>query len=111
MSRIGMIGLCKIELPSATVRLTDGGFIQWGAETFTSKDAVFGTIASIEELSEGIEAEVPALEMTMILRGQQRRPICRSQGISAAGCASGWRNMMSKPACSTAIPTFCSTDR
>lgn len=66
MRTVGLVGLCKIELPTATIRLTDGGFIQWGGEMFTSKDGVFGTIASIDELSEGIEAEVPALDMAMI---------------------------------------------
>jgi hypothetical protein len=63
---IGLTGLCKIELPDATLRLCDGGFIVWGSETFVSKDAVFGTIGSIEALSEGVEAEVPALEMVLI---------------------------------------------
>ena len=65
MNQIGLVGLCKIELPAATLRLSDGGFFVWGAETFASKDATFGTIASIEELTEGIDAEVPALDMVM----------------------------------------------
>lgn len=65
MSQIGLIGLCKIELPDTTLRLTDGGFIDWDAETFTSKDTTFGTIASIDQLNEGIDAEVPALDMVM----------------------------------------------
>lgn len=65
MNRIGLTGLCKIELPDSTVRLTDGGFIVWSGETFQSKDGVFGTIASIDELTEGVDAEVPALDMVM----------------------------------------------
>lgn len=69
MRKVGLIGLCKIELPAATIRLTDGGFIQWGGEIYKSKDDVFGTIASIEELTEGVEAEVPALDMAMIPSG------------------------------------------
>ncbi len=66
MRTVGLVGLCKIELPTATIRLTDGGFIQWGGELYVSKDNLFGTIASIDELSEGVEDEVPALEMSMI---------------------------------------------
>lgn len=66
MRRIGLTGLVKIELPAATIRLCDGGFLVWGAETFSARDAVFGVISSIEPMSEGVEAEVPALEMTMI---------------------------------------------
>lgn len=69
MRTLGLVGLCKIELPEATIRLTDGGFINWGGELFTSKDDVFGTIASIDELSEGVDEEVPALEMVMIPSG------------------------------------------
>lgn len=69
MRTLGLVGLCKIELPDATIRLTDGGFIDWSGEIYTSKDDVFGTIASIDPLSEGIEEQVPALEMTMIPSG------------------------------------------
>lgn len=69
MRTVGLIGLCKIELPAATIRLTDGGFIQWDTEIYTSKDEVFGTIASIEELTEGVDAEVPALDVAMIPSG------------------------------------------
>lgn len=63
---IGLIGLCKIELPEGTVRLTDGGFIDWDGEIFASKDAVFGTLSSLEGLTEGVDAEVPALDMALI---------------------------------------------
>lgn len=63
---IALIGLCRIALPDAVIRLTDGGFIVWGDETFASKDSVFGTIASIESTAEGVDAEVPALDMTFI---------------------------------------------
>ena len=69
MMPFGIIGLCKIELPDSTIRLTDGGFILWDEEVFASKDPVFGTIASTDELSEGIDAEVPALDMAMIPAG------------------------------------------
>lgn len=69
MMTVGLVGLCKIELPDATIRLTDGGFIDWGGELFVSKDDVFGTIASIDELNEGVEAEVPALDMALIPAG------------------------------------------
>lgn len=66
MNQIAMIGLVKIELPAATVRLCDGGFMVWGAETFTSRDATFGTIGSIEPLRDGLGDEVPALEMVLL---------------------------------------------
>ena len=69
MKRVGLIGLCKIELPDSDVMLCDGGFIVFGGETYKSKDAVFGTIGSIEPMQEGVGNEVPALEMTLLPPG------------------------------------------
>src|SRR3546814_11117817 len=71
MKRVGLIGLCKIELPGSygAVLLCDGGFIVFNAETYKSKDAVFGTIGSIEAMQEGVGNEVPALEMTPLPPG------------------------------------------
>lgn len=62
----GLVWLLKMELPSYTVRLCDGAFQVWGAETFTSVDATFGTIGSVEAMSEGVGDEVPALELTFL---------------------------------------------
>ena len=59
------VGLLKIEFPTRTVRLCDGGYFVWGAETYRASDAVFGTIGSIEELTEGVGDEVPALELVL----------------------------------------------
>lgn len=64
MQSVALTGLLKIELPDATVRLSDGGLIKWGAETFTAKDPLFGTIASFSEVNEGVGEEVPAFEVT-----------------------------------------------
>lgn len=66
MQRVSIIGLVRIALPSATVRLCDGGFIEFGGELYQSKDPVFGTIGSVQGLTEGIGDEIPALEMTLL---------------------------------------------
>lgn len=66
MQRIALTGLCKIELPSATIRLCDGGRIVWGAETFRGKDATFGTIGALQTLREGAGDELQPLEMTLL---------------------------------------------
>lgn len=66
MQRTAIIGLLQIDLPGITVRLCDGGFIQWNAATFMSSDPVFGTLGSVEALSEGIGDEIPALELTLL---------------------------------------------
>ena len=65
MNRIGLIGLLKIELPDATVRLCDGGFIDFDGETYRSTDPVFGGIASLQALTEGVGEEIPALELSL----------------------------------------------
>jgi hypothetical protein len=65
MSGIGLVGLLKIELPDATVRLCDGGFIVIDGETYQSADPTFGTIGSLKPLTEGVGEEIPALELSL----------------------------------------------
>lgn len=73
--RTGFVGLLKIELLApdgsvwTTVRLCDGGFMSWGAETFTSADPVFGSIGAVDPLDEGIDESVPAFDMTLLPPG------------------------------------------
>lgn len=66
MQRIALAGLCKIELPSYTMRLCDGGKIIWIAETYRGKDATYGTIGSVQSLAEGDGDELPPLEMVLL---------------------------------------------
>lgn len=66
MSRVALTGLLTIELPEATLRFTDGGFIEYGGETYRAKDDTFGTIQSVQPLSEGVGDSVPALSITML---------------------------------------------
>lgn len=65
MQTLGLIGLLKIELPDATVRLCDGGFIDFDGETYRSTDPVFGGISSLQALTEGVGEEIPALELSL----------------------------------------------
>ena len=62
---LSIAGLIRIEFPSRTVRLCDGGFFVFGGETYLGEDAVFGNFASIEPLTEGVGDEVPALQLTL----------------------------------------------
>lgn len=67
MERISIISIIKIQLKDGpTIRLSDGGFITVGGETYQGVDPVFGTIGSIESMSEGVGDEIPALEITML---------------------------------------------
>lgn len=64
-----LAGLLKIELPTGTVRLCDGGRVIWGAESYAAKDATFGTIDGLDGLNEGIGDEVPALSLRLLPAG------------------------------------------
>lgn len=67
MESVAITSLIRITLRGGpTIRLSDGGFITWGAETFQGVDPVFGTIGSIESMAEGVGDEIPALELTLL---------------------------------------------
>ncbi len=84
MNTVALIGLMKMELPDATVRLCDGGFIEYDSETYRSFDPVFGTIASIDALSEGVGDEVPALEVTFYPHGDAEPSDLSQPGFQTA---------------------------
>ncbi|MEM6907171.1 MAG: hypothetical protein AAF494_00710 [Pseudomonadota bacterium] len=65
MQSLGLTGLLKIELPARTIALCDGGFFIWNGDTYRSRNDLFGVIASIESLAEGIGDEIPALELEL----------------------------------------------
>lgn len=71
MERVGLTGLVRIEFPAPTgnVLLCDGGFIVWGADTYKSSDAVFGTVGGMESLGQGVGDEVPVLSLTLLPPG------------------------------------------
>lgn len=69
MQQVSLIGLMKLELPDFNVLLCDGGFIEYDSEQYRDNDAVFGTIGTLEALSEGVGDEVPALEVTFLPPG------------------------------------------
>lgn len=66
MDIVTLAGLVKIELPDVTLRLCDGAFVIWDAETFTASDPDFGTIGSMEPVDEGVGDEIPALRMNFL---------------------------------------------
>jgi hypothetical protein len=64
MANYAITGLLEITLPGRTIRFCDGGKIDWGSDTYLAQDSVFGVIASIGNLAEGIAGELPKLEVT-----------------------------------------------
>lgn len=69
MQSVAIAGLIEIQFPTGNVHLCDGGLIKWGATTFKAKHPVFGTVASIDPLGDGIGDEVPALELVLLPLG------------------------------------------
>lgn len=63
---IWLSGLCEITLPARTIRLCDGAFVVWGGNTYTSEDADFGTIESVDQVAESISDEAPSGKLTML---------------------------------------------
>lgn len=47
---IHLIGFCKIDLPTRTLRICDGGFCYHAGQKYEADDALFGSIAGIDEL-------------------------------------------------------------
>jgi hypothetical protein len=62
---IWLAGLCEIVLPGRTIRWCDGAFVVWGGNTYTSEDSVFGTIDTIDQITEAISDEAPAGKLTV----------------------------------------------
>jgi hypothetical protein len=61
-----LVGLAKIELPAYTMRLCDGGFVYFNAEKYTSADASFGSIASLDAFEEQSGDEAPGGKLTFL---------------------------------------------
>lgn len=68
--------LVKVELPSLTLRICDGGFVLWGSEpdanggtaaqVYNSEHPDFGTLYAGEGISEGEGDEAPAAGITFL---------------------------------------------
>ena len=61
---IGYIGLLKIELPTHTAFLSDGGFLVYDGDTYKSSDSVLGSLQSVEPMGEGRTGAIPSLDLT-----------------------------------------------
>lgn len=55
----------RIALPGGVVRLTDGGFVSFGGETYVARDPVYGVLSGIEAISDGVDAQATRLSVTV----------------------------------------------
>ncbi len=66
-ARILLVPLMEIVLPGHTVRLCDGGFINWPAVgMFTAQDDLYGTVGGVGSISDSVADEAPANNVTML---------------------------------------------
>jgi hypothetical protein len=61
-----LAGLCQIDLPGRTIRLCDGAFVDWAGNRFDSQDVDFGTISTVDQVSEAVSDEAPSGKLTML---------------------------------------------
>lgn len=61
-----IVGLMEITLPSKTIRLSDGGFVYFDGNKFSSADDEFGAVESIEIPEERAGDEAPAGQLTFL---------------------------------------------
>lgn len=61
-----MTGLLQIVLPDHTIRWCDGAFFIHDGNVFRGRDSIYGTVAKVDTLQEGVGDSVPALTMTIL---------------------------------------------
>lgn len=62
-----LVGLMEIVLPAYTIRLSEAGFLNWPARgMFTAEDATYGTIGSVEAISDSASDEAPGGRLTLL---------------------------------------------
>lgn len=61
-----LTGLIEITLPTATIRLCDGGFVYKDGQKFASADPTFGAIEAVDVIEEKVGDEAPGGSMTFL---------------------------------------------
>jgi hypothetical protein len=62
-----VFGAVEIALPGYNLRLLDGaGLLSFGGKTFVGRDPVYGTLAAIEDIGDGLSDEAPAVGLTLL---------------------------------------------
>ena len=60
MRRVGLAVLMSVAFPTGTARWSDGGYFVFEGETYRSSDPVWGSIASVDAIAEGLGDELPS---------------------------------------------------
>lgn len=66
-ARVLIAGLLRIELHDHVIRLCDGSAaITWDAEVYSGRDPVYGTIGSVEAITEATGDTIPGLDLSLL---------------------------------------------
>jgi hypothetical protein len=61
------VHLVTVDMPDAyVIRWTDGGVVKWGANVYRAKDATFGSLQAIGDISDGIEVDGEPVQITIM---------------------------------------------
>lgn len=66
MNRYLLAGLLQVDLPAHTVRLCDGGSLDWDGDTFTARDSVFGVVQGLTTISEAVGNQLPTFTLSFL---------------------------------------------
>jgi len=58
--------LTTLTLPDRTVRLTDGGFVDWSGSTYRARDDLYGVLSQIEEIDDGADDQATRCAITIL---------------------------------------------
>ena len=61
-----IVHLVTVTLPGHTIRWTDAGFLKWGANTWKHRDATYGVLDGISEITDGIDDDASPVQISII---------------------------------------------
>ena len=61
-----IVHLVTVALPATTIRWSDAGFVRWGEHLWAARDATYGALDSIGEITDGIEEDPEPVGLTII---------------------------------------------
>ncbi len=80
-----VFGAVAIDLPGQSVNLLDGaGTLDFGGRTFVGHDETFGTISSVEDLTDGVGDSAPAFQLTLLPSGDAAAAFLASPTMQGA---------------------------
>lgn len=64
---ITLAGLAQFDFPSATVRLADGGTVQWGSDFFAPSHVTFGALMEMDAIEASVGDQAPGGELALAI--------------------------------------------